>query len=386
MVCLLFAAPAHATEDQASDASVEIHGFVSQGAIKTSHNNYLAGSKVGSLEFSEAGLNFTKALGERLRVGIQLFARDLGPIGDYKPQLDWYYLDYRVIDEFGLRVGRLKLPIGLYNETSDIDSARVPVLLPQSIYSTQSRDYFLAQTGGELYGFVSLGGAGALDYRLYGGSIFIDLPSFTAAGTTSVEIPYLYGARLMWHTPLQGLRFGGSVQDLRLDLHYQPSPAALMGFPMPLPMDFNGTVELRVPVTIGVLSAELAADDFLFSAEYLRQWASIESSLPSLFPEEDVTSEGYYAMASYHVTTWFTPGIYYSVRYPNVDDRRGREAYQHDLALSFRYDLTQNWLLKIEGHYMSGTAGLSDELNQNRPLSTLSRDWGVLLAKTTAYF
>jgi len=42
--------------------------------------------------------------------------------------------------------------------------------------------------------------------------------------------------------------------------------------------------------------------------------------------------------------------------------------------------------VKLEGHYMSGTAALSPALNQNRDIATLSRDWGVALAKTTAYF
>jgi hypothetical protein len=383
----LFCATSAYAADDTSEPFVEIHGFVSQGVIKISGNNYLVkDSEDGSLEFSEAGINFTKMLGDNLRVGIQLFARDLGAIGDYKPQLDWYYLDYRFTDWFGLRAGRLKLPLGLYNETSDIDSARIPVFLPQSLYPTQSRDYFLAQTGGELYGFVPLGGAGALDYRAYAGTIFIDLPSYSAAGTTSVSIPYLYGARLMWNTPLQGFRLGGSAQRLRLNLDYAPNRDVLATYPMPLPADFKGVVELGVPVTIAIASLEVAVDDFLFAAEYLREWVSIESSLPSVYPESEQTTEGYYAMASYHVTPWFAPGVYYSVRYPNVDDRHGRDAYQRDLALSVRYDLTQHWLLKLEGHYMVGTAGLDPALNDNQPRSELTRDWGAFFAKTTAYF
>jgi len=366
---------------------VEIHGFVSQGAFKTSVNNYLVRDSVdGSLEFSEAGINFTKTLGDNLRVGIQLFARDLGPIGDYKPQLDWYYLDYRVTDWLGLRAGRLKLPLGLYNETSDIDSARVPVLLPQSLYPTQNRDYFLAQTGGELYGLLPLGEAGALDYRAYGGTIFIDVPSYSAAGTTEVSIPYLYGGRLLWRTPLEGLQAGASAQRLLLDVHYVPSGDVVATYPMPLPSDFEGTVELEAPITIFVASAEYAADDLLLSAEYQREWVRIESSLPEQYPESKTTAEGFYVMASYHVTSWFAPGAYYSVTYPNVEDRRGRDAYQHDLALSFRYDLTEHWLLKLEGHFMSGTAGLNPALNDNTPRSELARDWGAFFAKTTAYF
>lgn len=381
----LFAVPARASDED--DPFVEIHGFVSQGAIKTHTNNWLVRDSVdGSLEFSEAGLNFTKELGDDFRVGLQLFARDLGAIGDYKPQLDWYYLDYRATDWFGLRAGRLKLPLGLYNETSDIDSARVPVLLPQSVYPIQSRDYFLAQTGGEIYGYLSLGDAGALEYRAYGGTIFIDLAAYSAIGTTTVTIPYLYGGRLMWQAPLQGLRLGASAQRLRFDIHYTPSRDVLATFPMPLPDDFDGTVELSAPITIGVASVEYAADDFVLSAEYIRQWATVQSSLPAVYPEDDPTTEGVYAMASYHVTSWFTPGAYYSLRFPDVEDRRGRDAYQHDIALTVRYDLTDHWLLKLEGHFMSGTASLDPALNDGVPRDELPRDWGAFFAKTTAYF
>jgi hypothetical protein len=43
-------------------------------------------------------------------------------------------------------------------------------------------------------------------------------------------------------------------------------------------------------------------------------------------------------------------------------------------------------LLKLEGHYMSGTATLDPALNDDTPRSELARDWGAFFAKTTAYF
>jgi hypothetical protein len=106
-------------------------------------------------------------------------------------------------------------------------------------------------------------------------------------------------------------------------------------------------------------------------------------------------------MTAYHVNSWFTPGVYYSLYFPDASDRSGRKpafgsvpgspgigraAYQHDVALSLRYDLNQYWLLKVEGHFMHGTAGLTTALNDNQPLSSLRQDWGVLLLKTTASF
>ena len=68
----------------------------------------------------------------------------------------------------------MKLPYGLFNEVNDIDSARVPVLLPQSVYPQQARSFLFALTGGELYGFARSPEAGALEYRLYGGTVHLD--------------------------------------------------------------------------------------------------------------------------------------------------------------------------------------------------------------------
>ena len=53
-----------------SVASVEVHGFASQGFILSTQNNYLsANSTNGSFQYSEVGLNFTKALTDNLRMG-----------------------------------------------------------------------------------------------------------------------------------------------------------------------------------------------------------------------------------------------------------------------------------------------------------------------------
>src|SRR5687768_9494733 len=115
IVALTWWSPADAAEfNVAGEQKVEVHGFVSPGFILTTGNNYLAKSKRGSFEFSEVGVNLTVPITDRLRTGVQLFARDLGPIGNYAPRADWYYLDYRLADWFGIRAGRVKIPFGLY--------------------------------------------------------------------------------------------------------------------------------------------------------------------------------------------------------------------------------------------------------------------------------
>lgn len=392
LVCssLLGSRAARAEPDSDNSAlSVDVHGFVSQGLIKTTDNNYLAASKRGSLEFSEVGLNFTKSVTEELRVGVQLFARDLGPVGNYRPQFDWYYLDYHFWDWLGIRAGRTKLPFGLYNEIQDVDQAREPILLPQSMYPIDNRDLLLAQTGGEAYGQIKLGDAGALEYRAYGGTIYAPIPTSPnpSISVTSIEVPYLYGGRLMWQTPLDGLQLGGSAQKLRLNVEYALDAnltTALKAAGI-VPSDFT-KLRTGLPFTLWVASAEYAAHDLLLAFEYGRWSADVESSAPLLYPEVDARNERYYAMASYRVTPWFTPGLYYSVLYPDVHNHRGRQHYQHDFAATVRYDLNANWLVKLEGHVMHGTAALNKDLNDGHELPTLVKDWGLLLFKTTAYF
>jgi hypothetical protein len=355
--------------------SMEVHAFVGQGFILTSNNNYLDPNTThGSFQFSDVGINFTKNLPDKFRVGVQLFAQDLGPTGNYNARMDWFYLDYRWRDWLGLRAGRVKIPFGLYNEFNDVDSARVPVLLPQSVYPIQNRDFLLAQTGSELYGYLRLGSGGGLDYRAYAGTIFLD-SSLTAGSTIQIQslgVPYLVGGRVIWEAPVDGLRLGASVQHLRLD-------AQILSQMKP--------VTVRAPVTLWVGSVEYSAHDLLLAAEYSRWYVSGETSDPTLYPPSPLAvSERAYGMVSYRVNKWFQSGMYYSVLFPNTDHRDGRQDRQYDVAATLRFDINANWLVKLEGHYMAGTAALVASLNNNTPLSALDRYWGVFLVKTTAYF
>jgi hypothetical protein len=93
-----------------------------------------------------------------------------------------------------------------------------------------------------------------------------------------------------------------------------------------------------------------------------------------------------YAAVAYRITPWLQPGAYYALQFPDVEDRSGRARQQHDLALSVRFDVNEHWLVKLEGHYFNGNAQLQPALNDDKKRELLKRQWGLLLAKTTAYF
>src|SRR6202000_3112586 len=104
----------------------------------------------------------------------------------------------------------------------------------------------------------------------------------------------------------------------------------------------------NLPVRLWVASLEYAAHDLLLAAEY-SQWHYNLSTTPEVIPNENLTSARWYVMGSYRVAQRFSPGVYYSVLNTGVKGPDTRDKYQQDVALSTRYDLTANWLLKLEG-------------------------------------
>ena len=301
---------ARADDDAAAflEPAVEVHGFVSQGALTTA-NNYLAESDRGSFEFAEAGINFTKAA-DRSAARRRAAVRP-GPGADRQllgqgrlvlprlPLADW----------LGVRAGRVKLPFGLYNEISDVDAARVPVLLPQSIYPTRNRDFLLAQTGVELYGYIAWAA-----WARWTTACTAAPSTWTAGGSagrspSEFRVPYVVGGRLLWETPLTGLRVGGSVQALRIDFGLSVGV-----------MRANGAV---VGAAVGGLAGIRARQPA--AGGRVRPLARRgEQSNPMLFPSRG-NQGALLRDGGLPPGPWFSPGVYFGLL-PQRDDRKGRDA------------------------------------------------------------
>ena len=145
--------------------NLRINGFLSQGYIKSEGNNYLGDSLDGSFQLNEFGLTLNSTVTDNLRLGLQLLSRDLGAEGNNDVLIDWAMADYRWQDWLGIRLGKGKLPIGLYNQGRDSDFLRPMVFLPQSIYDEGKRTLVVAAVGGSLYGNIALGRSGDLEYQ-----------------------------------------------------------------------------------------------------------------------------------------------------------------------------------------------------------------------------
>jgi hypothetical protein len=171
LLCLFASYPSHAQEFKVWDRAVQVHGFFSQGFVKTDENNWLTmNTRQGSGTMTEMGLNISSQLTDRFRVGAQVYDRNLGHLGQWHPSLDWAVADYRFTNWFGVRAGKVKTTLGLYNDSQDLDFLHVFAVLPQSVYSTDLRDTTIAHAGGDIYGTIPLRHRlGDLSYTVYAG-------------------------------------------------------------------------------------------------------------------------------------------------------------------------------------------------------------------------
>jgi len=176
----------------------------------------------------------------------------------------------------------------------------------------------------------------------------------------------------MWETPLEGLRVGGSFQALELDFSLLAG-----GSTMPTP------AAAKITGYLGLGSIEYARHDLLLAAEYGRTRIYESSSDQTLVPTPPgaVVSEQSYVSASYRVRSWLQPAAYYAFSFPDESKRHGRDNMLLDGAACVRFDINRYWIVKLEGHYMHGTAVLPQAVRTTAP-----EDWSLFLAKTTAYF
>ena len=344
IVTLVLALCFAATASGSDMPQVQIHGFLSQGYLISDDNDYLyANTSEGTFQFNEFGVSFSTELSDHLRAGIQLLSRDLGDYGNNKLVVDWASGDYRYRNWFGVRAGILKIDYGLFNLSRDIDAARPPIFLPQTIYPETFRDTTKSITGIGLYGSLPAG----FGYSFQYGKLSIDKDeSFAKAvgqGYTDLETcEDTRIASLEWATPLDGLRFRCAIVD-NVEI---TNPGA--------------GIEMLTRFYIG--SGEYLIGDFSVAAEYLYGTNEVSAISGPLLKEYDI--EGYYIMAGYRFLEWFQVGSYYSVSYLDKDDRDGDSfaaqelpramAWIKDTAVFGRFDVTDNWIFKVEGHHIDG--------------------------------
>jgi hypothetical protein len=389
---------------------INVHGFISQGYLQTTDNNFMADTKDGTLEFNETGINFSTDLTNRLHLGVQFFAYDLGDEGNDEIDFDWAFADYRWRNEFGVRIGTMKLVSGLYGERRQLDMLRTGVFLPFSVYVGPWWESVSSLKGITLYGEIPLGNIGYLSYNAQTGIGKFSEDSGPAKvaerefselqfDVTEMDSDYTHSLSLEWASPFQNVKAKATyfmIDPLKFTgtgaLPLPPIPASMPTSIM-IPTQFIDTqVNLEMRVNISVLSVEYRWNDLVLAAEYNSIYAKPRLNLNLGQGWQDnpsQTSEGWYLSAAYRLTDWFEVGLWYSEFYPDEDDKQGEkqaeydfEAWQKTITLSSRFDLNDYWIVKLEASYNDGFGAYNIADN----LGELERYWMLYALKVTYNF
>ncbi len=364
---------------------IQIHGFISQGAIYSTEYNYISeNSQDFSMDLQEMGINFQTDVSDRLHIGMQLLARDVGVYGEGRVAIDWAYGDYYLSDEFKIAFGRVKNRLGFYTTIQDFDFLRTWAVLPSSIYDMGLRTVNSTVDGLQLHGNIDSKIGGDLDYAITYGTMKLgknsDIGAYVGQLTRypieSATLKYNLSLNLVYNTPINGLRINGTynrAEDFEWDPITLTADLSEMGMPV-----YNYTYQITSDIDWFYAGAQYIYNRLELTAEYnygTRYITETIAGLPDQIlqaigrtatNEYETNYHGGYLGIAYRINQNFSVGGYYQQYIKDLDmDKDLTENKGHDTAFSLAYYAGYNMVIKAEGHYVEGTAPLSVALNDD---------------------
>ena len=348
--------------------SMQIHGFLSQGFIHTSDNNFFGHSDDSvSTDFREIGINGSWSALTDLQLAMQVVWRDAGQTDEGGVRIDYGLANYNIFSSesslLTLRAGRIPTPLGFYNDTRDVAATRPSIFLPQSIYFDVNRNLALSADGGYLYG----------EHRTdYGDFSFnfglvvprTDDPSFNydilggSPGEMEGDASWLARLGYEWQNGL--VKLAVTYADFRGD--YDPEAGVCQDTGACL-----GAGSFHFSPLI--LSAQYNAENWSLTAEYALRRSDLDNFAPR--PDLGWSGQSYYIQGTYRFTDALEGLVRYDELIWDLDDEKGERfskqfgapgysRFAQDWTFGLRYEILPSLLLSTEYHLINGTGWLSN--------------------------
>ncbi len=326
---------------------LQVHSFASEGFAYSSNNNYLSMKTKDGSWFTDGGANISTQITDKFRVGAQVYFRNIGEFGNWHPQLDWALADYRFARWFGVRGGKVKTVMGLYNDIQDMDSLHTFAMLPESMYPTDWRAASIAHNGGDVYGDIDAKKFGTFSYTAYAGMRPQDLTQgYIYASRAMVDYSDLggrhVGGDVRWTTPF-GAVFGTSYRNQDLTGH---GTYLLNKTPYSVTTNHDNLMQYYGQYTL---------KDFRVDVEYRRNARDANLNYKTNPMKSIVDHRAWYVAGTYRFSKNFDLGAYRSVYIP--DQRKATSPvanHQYDTVVAGRINFNKNFYLKAEGHFLDG--------------------------------
>lgn len=343
------------------DTRYHIQGFAAQTLISSTNNNFFGESRDSiSPEFTEIGLHGFWLPLDTLQLSGQILYRRAGESDQDGLRLDYAQADWRFFQneftQLGLKLGKVKIPYGLYNETRDVPFTRPSILLPQAIYLDSSRSVLIAAPGAIFHGS-NVGEYGTFDFTL--GWVQPDFDS------ESVEYVFLgnnrpgklqgksgYNSSLRWDAPTDTTLM---LTYIDADADYEP------GSP-----DYLAAGSISVRSTLASFQQRL--DTLTLTAEY-NETHNSRAGFGVAFPDTTNNPMAYYVQGEWRFHPEWELVLRNEVHYRDKYDKSGQKfhtatgrpahaLFSDDWVVGLRWDATPNLMLRAEYHHVNGTSWL----------------------------
>lgn len=197
---------------------VELNGFGGWAFAETDGNAYRIGTSEGNYDNAELALNVGAKASDRITLTAQIHLEHSGD--EDEVEIDYVFAEYFISDAAQFRIGRVKLPFGIYGEIANVGTLRQFYTLPQGMYGP---------TGavGKNYNGIGLrgakfGDAWVAEYDVFAGQIEAN-SALAGALLGDPEVIFerevlgnslaedAFGVRLNLRAPIEGLSFGFSA-------------------------------------------------------------------------------------------------------------------------------------------------------------------------------
>jgi hypothetical protein len=322
--------------------TLRIDGFGMQGYYITSKNNYLGPNDTqGTFNFNALNLVIKADIDSHFRVWAKLFA-DYG-IKD-AVEVTWAFGEYHINDRLQVRIGKVKMPLGIYSEIGGIYPILPTTILPM-IYLDSAN-----MSPDELKGISLTGRLNQknlkISYDLFGGRSGGDIDT-----ADHLQVENLIGSRVWYLSQDDRLKIGLSY------FHgLMVSPQALANIGM---SHYQASLELQ------------NLDQFSLRAE----WA--------LHQEENSNSSlSYYVETTYLINESWMPLLRYDLYFPVRGKETLKADYQKEVVAGLHHRISDYMTWKGEIHFIRGVALLDTDL----PNSSPEENWNLFITSLTFLF
>ncbi|GAB1257509.1 hypothetical protein [Aurantivibrio plasticivorans] len=398
-------------------AEPQFRGFISQSVVFSDDNPLFDDDTGVNFNLREIGLNTSWQITDRFRLAGQLMSRKAWEIDDGDPTVDFLLVDYKYLVSasamVGVRLGRTKLPYGVYNTTRDVPHARPGIFVPQSVYFESMRNVLLATDGGHLYfnfnhaladinvdlsyGKIGLDGS-SLEYLIFQRELPGDFDSLESQ---------IFKVEFLPSGALRDMTLALSLVDASSDYDDAPNftPAEQFAGGVALASDptlFTSYItQMEISALLKLLSLQYSMADWIITAEYLNADIAINNAevlhIPTVLGDSrsDSQLEGYYGQVEWLLSSQISLYGRYEELYFNDQDRDGEDyqrtvggnpvtQYQKALSLGARWYFTPDW--SVTGEFSSNRGAAFINGSEEVDYSALKKRWHAFILQMSYHF